>query len=81
MVDTPVPATRERRVIGSRARSIWSARSMSRVRIAGSFVVEGAARVAAKLGVTPLPPLTGIGVVALAEPALMVEIEATAVLA
>ena len=54
---------------------------MSRVRIAGSFVVEGAALVAANLGATPLPPLTGIGVVALAEPALMVVIEATAVLA
>jgi len=42
--------------------------------------VEGAARAAAKLGVTPLPPLTGIGVVALAEPDLLVEIEATAVI-
>ena len=42
--------------------------------------VEGAARAAAKLGVTPLPPLTGIGVAALAEPDLLVEIEATAVL-
>ncbi|GIG67528.1 RidA family protein [Phytomonospora endophytica] len=44
--------------------------------------VEGAARASAKLGVdVPLPPLTGLGVVALAGPALLVEIEAVAVLA
>ncbi|MEC3976361.1 RidA family protein [Amycolatopsis sp. H20-H5] len=42
--------------------------------------VEGVARAAAKLGVSPMPPLTGIGVVTLAEPGLMVEVEATAVL-
>ncbi|HEV7977221.1 RidA family protein, partial [Amycolatopsis sp.] len=42
--------------------------------------VEGAARAAAKLGITPLPPLTGIGVTTLAEPDLLVEIEATAVI-
>ncbi|MGO1053349.1 RidA family protein [Crossiella sp. CA198] len=42
--------------------------------------VEGAGRAAAKLGITALPPLTGIGVAALAEPDLLVEIEATAVL-
>ncbi|AGZ42729.1 RidA family protein [Actinoplanes friuliensis] len=42
--------------------------------------VEGAGRAAAKLGVTPLPPLTGIGVVTLAEPDMLVEIEATAVI-
>lgn len=42
--------------------------------------VEGVARAAAKLGVTPMPPLTGIGVAALAEPDLLVEVEATAVL-
>ena len=41
---------------------------------------EGVARAAAKLGVQPLAPLTGIGVAALAEPDLMVEVEATAVL-
>ncbi|AXB41171.1 RidA family protein [Amycolatopsis albispora] len=41
---------------------------------------EGLARAAAKLGVTPKAPLTGIGVAALAEPDLMVEIEATAVI-
>ncbi|MBN6038121.1 RidA family protein [Amycolatopsis sp. 195334CR] len=40
---------------------------------------EGLARASAKLGVTPSAPLTGIGVAALAEPDLMVEIEATAV--
>jgi enamine deaminase RidA (YjgF/YER057c/UK114 family) len=42
--------------------------------------MEGVARASAKLGVTPLPPLTGIGVAALAEPGLLVEVEATAVL-
>ncbi|WP_342659970.1 2-iminobutanoate/2-iminopropanoate deaminase [Rhodococcus ruber] len=43
--------------------------------------VTGATRAAAKLGVDlPLPPLTGIGVAALAEPDLLVEIEATAVI-
>jgi enamine deaminase RidA (YjgF/YER057c/UK114 family) len=42
--------------------------------------VEGVGRAAAKLGVSPMPPLTGIGVVALAEPDLLVEVEATAVL-
>ncbi|WNV86312.1 RidA family protein [Umezawaea sp. Da 62-37] len=42
--------------------------------------VEGVARAAAKLGVTPAAPLTGIGVAALAEPDLLVEVEATAVI-
>jgi enamine deaminase RidA (YjgF/YER057c/UK114 family) len=42
--------------------------------------VEGVARAAAKLGVSALPPLTGIGVAALAEPDLLVEVEATAVI-
>jgi enamine deaminase RidA (YjgF/YER057c/UK114 family) len=41
---------------------------------------EGVARAAAKLGITPAAPLTGIGVAALAEPDLLVEVEATAVL-
>ncbi|MCS7482793.1 RidA family protein [Umezawaea endophytica] len=41
---------------------------------------EGVARAAAKLGVTPIAPLTGIGVAALAEPGLLLEVEATAVL-
>jgi enamine deaminase RidA (YjgF/YER057c/UK114 family) len=41
---------------------------------------EGVARAAAKLGGTPAAPLTGVGVVALAEPDMLVEIEATAVL-
>jgi enamine deaminase RidA (YjgF/YER057c/UK114 family) len=41
---------------------------------------DGVARASATLGVTPLPPLTGIGVAALAEPGLLVEVEATAVL-
>jgi enamine deaminase RidA (YjgF/YER057c/UK114 family) len=41
---------------------------------------EGVARAGEKLGGVPLPPLTGIGVVALAAPDLMVEVEATAVL-
>jgi enamine deaminase RidA (YjgF/YER057c/UK114 family) len=42
--------------------------------------VEGIARAAAKLGVTPDPPLTGVGVVALAEPDILVEVEATAII-
>ncbi|KMO96109.1 RidA family protein [Streptomyces roseus] len=41
---------------------------------------EGIARAARKLGVTPAAPLTGIGVAALAEPGLLVEVEATAVI-
>ncbi len=44
------------------------------------LLVEGMARAYAKLGVTPVPPLTGIGVAALAEPDLLVEVEATAVI-
>ncbi|MGH4032020.1 RidA family protein [Actinomycetota bacterium Odt1-20B] len=42
--------------------------------------LEGAARAAAKLGVTPVPPGTLIGVAALAFPEHLVEIEATAVI-
>jgi enamine deaminase RidA (YjgF/YER057c/UK114 family) len=45
-----------------------------------SLFAEGVARASAKLGGTPLPPLTGIGVAALAAPDLLVEVEATAVL-
>ncbi|MCA2218164.1 RidA family protein [Jidongwangia harbinensis] len=40
----------------------------------------GVERAAAKLGVTPAAPLTGVGVSALAEPDLLVEVEAVAVL-
>jgi enamine deaminase RidA (YjgF/YER057c/UK114 family) len=42
--------------------------------------LEGAARAFARLGVTPVPPFTGIGVATLAAPDLLVEIEAVAVL-
>ncbi|MFD3541614.1 RidA family protein [Streptomyces sp. NPDC058662] len=42
--------------------------------------VEGVARAAAKLGPLPAPPLTGIGVAALADSGLLVEVEATAVI-
>ncbi|MEV7561996.1 RidA family protein [Streptomyces sp. NPDC089795] len=42
--------------------------------------VDGVARAAAKLGPLPAPPLTGIGVAALAEPGLLVEVEAIAVI-
>ncbi|MFC7671982.1 RidA family protein [Mycolicibacterium sp. GCM10028919] len=42
--------------------------------------VEGRGRAMTALGVDHAPPLTGIGVAALAEPDLLVEIEATAVL-
>lgn len=42
---------------------------------------EGVARAAEQLGIAvPLAPLTGIGVAALAEPDLLVEVEAVAVL-
>ncbi|WP_245650712.1 hypothetical protein [Nocardia harenae] len=41
---------------------------------------EGAGRVAAKLGLDPTKPVTLIPVVALAEPDLLVEVEAIAVL-
>ncbi|WP_413104910.1 RidA family protein [Streptomyces sp. Inha503] len=42
--------------------------------------LEGAARAAAKLGTTPVPPGTLLGVAALDVPEHLVEIEATAVL-
>lgn len=42
--------------------------------------LDGAGRAYAKLGVAPTPPATLIGVAALAEPDLQVEIEATAVI-
>jgi enamine deaminase RidA (YjgF/YER057c/UK114 family) len=45
-----------------------------------ALVGEGVPRAAATLGVTPVAPLTGIGVSALAEPGLLVEVEAVAVL-
>ena len=41
---------------------------------------EGIGRVAAHLGIDPVRPITLIGVAALAEPDLLVEVEATAVL-
>lgn len=44
-------------------------------------LLEGIARAATALGVTTTPPVTLIGVAALAEPDLMVEVQATAVLA
>jgi enamine deaminase RidA (YjgF/YER057c/UK114 family) len=44
--------------------------------------IEGVARASARLGIEPpVPPLTGIGVAALAEPYVLVEVEAIAVLA
>ena len=42
---------------------------------------EGIGRVAARLGIDPVRPVTLIGVDALAEPDLLVEVDATAVLA
>jgi enamine deaminase RidA (YjgF/YER057c/UK114 family) len=41
---------------------------------------EGIGRVAARLGIDPVRPITLLGVAALAEPDLLVEVEATAVL-
>jgi enamine deaminase RidA (YjgF/YER057c/UK114 family) len=43
-------------------------------------LLEGVSRAAAKLGVTPVPPATLVGVAALDVPDHLVEIEATAVL-
>ncbi|GIH92291.1 RidA family protein [Planobispora siamensis] len=40
---------------------------------------EGVARAAAKMGVDPVKPITLLGVAALGEPDLLVEVEATAV--
>jgi enamine deaminase RidA (YjgF/YER057c/UK114 family) len=52
----------------------WTADKM------GAFI-EGVARASARLGIeVPVPPLTGIGVAALAEPFVLVEVEAVAVL-
>ncbi len=44
------------------------------------LLLEGIARAGARLGRTPVPPFTGIGVSVLAGPDLLVEVEATAVL-
>ncbi|MCF3132761.1 RidA family protein [Streptomyces olivochromogenes] len=44
------------------------------------LLLEGVSRAAAKLGVTPVPPTTLIGVAALDVPDHLVEIEATAIL-
>ncbi|MEV5891373.1 RidA family protein [Nonomuraea fuscirosea] len=41
---------------------------------------EGVARAAAKLGIDPVKPITLLGVAALGEPDLLVEVEATAVM-
>jgi enamine deaminase RidA (YjgF/YER057c/UK114 family) len=41
---------------------------------------EGVARAATKLGIDPVKPITLLGVAALGEPDLLVEVEATAVL-
>jgi enamine deaminase RidA (YjgF/YER057c/UK114 family) len=46
-----------------------------------AVVVEGAVRAAAKLGIDPVRPVTLVGVAALTEPDMLVEIEAVAVLA
>ena len=43
-------------------------------------LLEGIARASAKLGITPLPPTTLLGVTALDVPDHLVEVEATAVL-
>jgi enamine deaminase RidA (YjgF/YER057c/UK114 family) len=43
-------------------------------------LLEGVSRAAAKLGVTPVPPVTLLGVAALDVPEHLVEIEATAIL-
>jgi enamine deaminase RidA (YjgF/YER057c/UK114 family) len=45
-----------------------------------SLLGEGVTRAAAKLGVDPVKPITLLGVAALSEPDLLVEVEATAVI-
>ena len=45
-----------------------------------SLLGEGVARAAAQLGVDPVKPITLLGVAALTEPDLMVEVEATAII-
>ncbi|MFG2292384.1 RidA family protein [Streptomyces sp. NPDC048603] len=45
-----------------------------------TLLMDGVARAAAKLGATPVPPATLLGVAALDVPGHLVEIEATAVL-
>ena len=44
------------------------------------LLLEGMGRAYGRFGITPVPPLTGVGVAALAEPDLLVEVEAVAVL-
>lgn len=44
------------------------------------LLMEGVGRATAQLASVPTPPITLIGVAALAEPDLLVEVEATAVL-
>jgi enamine deaminase RidA (YjgF/YER057c/UK114 family) len=51
----------------------WSADKMP-------LLGEGVSRAAAKLGIDPVKPITLLGVAALGEPDLLVEVEATAVL-
>ena len=46
-----------------------------------SSLLEGVARASVRLGTTSVPPFTGLGVSVLAAPDLLVELEATAVLA
>jgi enamine deaminase RidA (YjgF/YER057c/UK114 family) len=52
----------------------WSPEKMS-------LLGEGVGRAAEKLGIDPVKPITLLGVAALGEPDLLVEVEATAVLA
>lgn len=51
----------------------WTPRKMP-------LLLEGIARAAAKLGITPVPPATLLGVAALDVPDHLVEVEATAVI-
>lgn len=51
----------------------WSADKMP-------LLGEGVSRAAAKLGIDPVKPITLLGVAALGEPDLLVEVEATAVI-
>src|SRR5688500_2550003 len=68
MVDTPVPATTERRVTGSLARSICAARSISRVRTAGSFILTMAPQYIAMLCSAPPTQRSAVMAVELVNP-------------
>lgn len=69
-----------------RGRAAGSGRAAPHVGVDGRpqrvavLLLDGIASASARLGATPVPPATLIGVAALAEPDILVEVEATAVI-